>query len=276
MAARRTTLDLPGLALLAAAIGCLMLPFTLPGGQGPPRAMWLAVAAALVVLLVAAEGRYHRRGGTPILLPALLGSRGYRNGTVIAMLQFGANLSASLALTLYLQIGLGWSALHAALTMLPSAFAFAAVSSVGWRVVGRYGRAGVLWALVASLAAVIAAAAVVTWVPPGRLGLALTLTQLALGAANGLIIAPNQALTLGHAPPGSAGLAAAFLQLAQRVSATVGMAAVAGVALAAGSGPVTHGLAVGAAMLAAAAIVAWRDVTPAVDNPVKTYMADRT
>ncbi|MET0422605.1 MAG: MFS transporter, partial [Actinoplanes sp.] len=234
---------------------------------------------ALLGALIAWERRYAARGRTPILLPALLRARGYRNGTLIAMCQFGANLSASLALTLYLQDGLGWPALHAALTLLPSAFAFAVVSAIGWRVVGRWGRRSVLWALVVSVLAVIATGAVLQFTPLDRLGVALTVTQLVLGAANGLIIAPNQALTLACAPPGSAGLAAAFLQLAQRVSATVGMAAVAGVVLGGVAGPartpVIHGLAICAGMLAAAALLSWRDVS--TPSPVrKTYILDRT
>ncbi|MFD0522556.1 MFS transporter [Paractinoplanes durhamensis] len=257
---RRTTLDLPGLAALGAATLCLLLPFTLPAGQCPPRPVWFATAAVLVAVLIAWERRYARSGGTPILMPSLLRSRGYRNGTVIAMFQFGASLSAALALTLYLQESLGWSALRAALTMLPSAVTFAAASALGWRVVGRYGRVSVFWALVASLLAVVASGVAVAHAPAAHLELTLMGTQFVLGAAGGLIVSPNQALTLMHAPPGAAGLAAAFLQLAQRISASVGMAAVAGLVLAGSGGtPVVHGLAVCAAMLAAGAVVAWRD-----------------
>ncbi|GIF20930.1 MFS family permease [Actinoplanes tereljensis] len=263
LSTRRSTLDLPGLAALGAATLCLLLPFTLPAGQGPPRPVWFATAVVLVAVLIAWERRYARSGGTPILMPALLRRPGYRNGVVIAMFQFGANLSATLALTLYLQEGLGWSALQAALTILPSAITFSVASALGWRVVGRYGRISVCWALIASLLAVIAAGLVVALAPVAHLAVGLIATQLVLGAASGLIVSPNQALTLGHAPPGVAGLAAAFLQLAQRISASIGMAAVTGVVLAtmgtADSTPVVHGLAICAVMLAAGAFVAWRD-----------------
>ncbi|GAA3920956.1 hypothetical protein [Actinoplanes auranticolor] len=76
-------------------------------------------AAAALVALIAWERRYARGGRTPTPLPALLGSR----GTLTAMFQFGATMSASPALTLFLQDGLGWSPLHAALTILPSSVA---------------------------------------------------------------------------------------------------------------------------------------------------------
>ncbi|MGK5682776.1 MFS transporter [Actinoplanes sp. URMC 104] len=245
---RRTSLDLPGLALLAAATLCLLLPFTMPHAAG-----WLAGVPLLVAALIAWERRYERRGRTPILLPALLGERGYRAGTLIATFQFGGALSASLAVTLHLQENLGWSALHAGLTLLPSALGFALLSSVGWRVVGRWGRRSILWALDTALLAVLASIAVLLLAPPGRLGPWLAVTQLVGGAATGLIVSPNQALTLAHAPPGAAGLAAAFLQLAQRISATVGTAAVAGVVLRGSAG---GGLAISAGLLAAAVAAA--------------------
>jgi MFS family permease len=265
---RRASLDLPGLALLGGATLCLLLPFTMPAARG-----WFAGVPLLVAALIAWERHYARSGRAPILLPSLLRERGYRTGTLIATFQFGASLSVSLAITLYLQEKLGWPALEAGLTVLPGALGFALLSAIGWRVVGRYGRRSILWALVGSLTAVTATIAVLHWVPGHWLGLALGLTQLASGAASGLIISPNQALTLLHAPAGAAGLAAAFLQLAQRISATVGTAAVAGVVLGgAGLGPITGGLTICAGKLAAAVAVAWRDLARAAfTTPLNIY-----
>ncbi|MCY1139315.1 MFS transporter [Actinoplanes sp. Pm04-4] len=253
--ARRETagLDLPGLALLGGVILCLLLPFTMPRAQAA-----LALAPVLLVALIAWERRYARTGRTPILLPALLRSRGYRTGTLIATFQFGAALSASLAITLHLQEKLGWSALHAGLTMLPGALGFALLSSVGWRFAGRR---NILWALIGSLIAVLSSIAVLHVVNDQWLSVSLAIAQFASGAASGLITSPNQALTLMHAPLTSAGLAAAFLQLAQRVSATIGTAAVAGVVLGAGGlAPISYGLGICAAMLAAAVAVAAHDL----------------
>ncbi|MFF5078484.1 MFS transporter [Actinoplanes sp. NPDC000266] len=252
----RTSLDLPGLALLGAVTLSVLLPFTVPG------TIWLLAATPLLgVALITWERRYR---GTPILLPALLRERGFRNGTLIAMFQFGSSLAASLAILLYLQEGLGWSPLHAALTVLPSALGFAAFSAVGWRILGRYGRRSVQWALIVALVTIVATALIVQFVPEGHLALALAVTQLVNGAAGGVIISPNQALTLAYAPVEAAGLAAALLQQAQRVAATIGTAAVTGVVLASlGRDSLTYGLAICAAMLTAAALVAGRPVDPA-------------
>ncbi|WP_179855604.1 MFS transporter [Paractinoplanes atraurantiacus] len=258
----RTTLDLPGLTLLGAATLSVLLPFTVPG-----TGWLLATTPALIAGLIIWERRYR---GTPILLPALIRERGFRNGTLIAMFQFGSSLASSLAITLYLQEGLGWSPLHAALTVLPSALGFAVFSAVGWRILGRYGRRSVQWALVVAFVTIVATALIVQFVPEAHLGLALAVTQLVNGAAGGVIISPNQALTLAYAPLEAAGLAAALLQQAQRVAATIGTAAVTGVVLASlGRDSLTYGLAICAAMLAAAVFVAARPVGPAPALPAR-------
>jgi MFS family permease len=272
-AGSRTTLDLVGLGLLATVTLAVLLPFILELGWWP-----LGVAPLALIALLAWERRYARSGRTPILLPALLGSRGFTLGTLTAMFQFGATMAASLALTLFLQDGLGWSPLHAALTILPSALGFTLASSQSWRLVSRYGRISVVWALTGSFVTLAATAAVIGWVPAGWIGVALTVTQLGMGVSGGLIISPNQALTLAHAPGSAAGLAGGFLQVSQRISATIATAAVTGVVLtgiSAGTSrtAVAQGLLICVVMLGLATMFASLDVrktatrSPAILSP---------
>ncbi|WP_433795801.1 MFS transporter [Actinoplanes sp. CA-252034] len=225
---RRTTLDLPGLALLAAVTLCLLLPFVLPAGQGPPTVVWPLTAVAALVSLAWWERRYARSGRTPVMMPELLGSRGFSLGTLTAMFQFGASLSTVLVLVLHLQDTLGWSPLAAASTTVPGAVGFALASSQSWRLLARFGRAGVVAALIGSVLAIAATIVVLHTVPASALGLALSCTQLVSGFSSGLMMSPNQALTLAHAPAGAAGLAGAFLQVSQRISATLATAVVTG------------------------------------------------
>ncbi|WP_430787285.1 MFS transporter [Actinoplanes sp. G11-F43] len=247
--ARRTTLDLPGLALLAAVTLCLLLPFVLPDGPGLPTAAWPLLAVAALGALAWWERRYARTGRTPVLMPELLRSRGFSLGTLSAMFQFGATLSANLVLVLHLQDGLGWSPLRAALPLIPGAIGFALASSQSWRLVSRFGRAGVVGALAGSVLATVATLLVVRTVPESGLILALSLTQFASGLAGGLMLSPNQALTLAHAPAGAAGLAGAFLQVSQRISATLATAVVTGIMVT--DDGVSAGLAICVAMLIA-------------------------
>ncbi|MFI5908101.1 MFS transporter [Dactylosporangium sp. NPDC051541] len=224
---RHTDLDLPGLALLGLAILGVVLPLT--GTAGGWR--WLLGAVAAGALFVLWERHYTARGRTAVLLPGL--RRGYVLGTLVAMCYFGATLALGLALSLFLQNGLGYSALAVAAVTLPGAIGFAAASTASTAMVTRYGRHGVSAALAAAAVSVAAEAVAVTYLPAGAIVVALATTQFLTGAAGGLVNAPNQALTLSHAPPGANGLSAAVLQLSQRLAASVSVAAVAGVVLAA-------------------------------------------
>ncbi|GLY03094.1 MFS transporter [Actinoplanes sp. NBRC 101535] len=241
---RRTPLDLPGLALLAVVTLGLLLPFVLH-----------PATLAGAVLGLAALLWWERRCPAPLLLPELLGSRGYTLGVLTAMFQFGASLSTTLVLVLYLQDTLGWSPLRAAVTALPSALGFACASWQSWRVVGRFGRRGVACALAAAVTADLATVVIVNNGIGGQA--ALMATQLAMGLSGGLIVSPNQALTLAHAPAAHAGLAGAFLQVTQRISATVATAAVTGIVLTRSS---TAALVVCAALMTAALICSLLDL----------------
>ncbi|GAA2636411.1 MFS transporter [Dactylosporangium fulvum] len=231
---RRTHLDLPGLVLLAAATLCLLLPLVGTGGGW----WWVWAAAALTVALLRWERRYTARGRTALLLPALTRSRGFVLGTLVAMCYFGATLALNLVLSLFLQDGLGFSPLAAAALTLQGAAGIAASSTASNRLVSRFGRHGVTAALAVAAVSIGAAAVSTAVLPPNGVVLALGISQFVTGAAGGLINAPNQALTLTHAPPGAGGLSAAMLQLSQRLSASVCIAAVTGIFLHTAAGPV--------------------------------------
>ncbi|MEV8511756.1 MFS transporter [Dactylosporangium sp. NPDC051484] len=233
---RRADLDLPGLLLLGAATLGLILPLVgTPGGW-----RWAALAALAAAAFVAWERHYSATGRTALLLPALTRSRGYVLGTLVAMCYFGATLALNLVLSIFLQDGLGFSAPAAAAMALPGAVGFAAASTASASMVARYGRRGISVALAVTAACVAADAAAVALLSDRGLIIALAVGQLITGVAGGLVNAPNQALTLAHAPAGANGLSAAILQLSQRLSASVSIAAVTGIflggALAGGAG----------------------------------------
>ncbi|GEL23653.1 hypothetical protein PSU4_26070 [Pseudonocardia sulfidoxydans NBRC 16205] len=230
--AGRPHLDAVGIGLLTLVTLCVLLPVA---GAALP-AVWVAVGIAAVAALAAWERRVERRGAVPILLPALVRSRGFVLGTVVAMCWFGSTLGTSVVVTLALQEGLGLSPLVAGLYTVPSALAMGVASASGWRVVARWGRASVTFSLVVLLVVLVATVAAVLTLPTAALPLVLAGSQFLAGAAGGLITAPNQGLTLALAPPGAHGLAAGFFQVAQRVSATICLAACTGIVVAATAG----------------------------------------
>jgi hypothetical protein len=152
------------------------------------------------------------------------------------MASFGSSLAATLVLTMFLQSGLGLSALTAAAVTLPAAVAMGVTSAVAWRVVRRLGPHTVTAGLALGILALLAGAAAAVSTPRTALPLMLAAVQLLSGAAAGLTIAPNQAQVLQHAPAEAAGVAGGILQMAQRIAAAVALSAVSGSYLRGSSG----------------------------------------
>jgi MFS family permease len=228
----RASLDVPGAVLLGAATLAVLLPAVAVSGGGSASPWSLLVVAAIVVALVAWERRFARRGGTPIVLPALLTNRRFALGTLVATFAFGAMLGTSLVLVLFLQEGLGLSAWQAGLVGTPGAVVGAVSSLFAWRVAARHGRPAVTVALGLVAVSLVASAAIVAWAPSQAIVGGLVAAQMLSGAGSGLVHAPNQSLTLQDVPPGTAGLAAGFLQVSQRISAVLSLAVLGGLVLA--------------------------------------------
>jgi EmrB/QacA subfamily drug resistance transporter len=222
----REDLDPVGVLLLGSAVLVLLLPLVQEREwHGPGK--WLLVPAA--VLLGAAfllwEHRYARRG-TPVVDLGLFRQRSYGLGALIALLYFAGFTSIFFTYTLFLQSGLGYSALEAGLAVTPFALGGAAASAVGGRLVNRYGRILVLAGLALVAAGLGLTLLALHFVPGAHAGWAAALPLLVAGVGSGLVISPNQTLTLSEVPVRRAGSAGAVVQTGQRIGTAVGIAAV--------------------------------------------------
>ncbi|AYG02661.1 MFS transporter [Gryllotalpicola protaetiae] len=227
-----TELDFPGLALLGAAVFCLMLPFLLTsGGQGddPTRWLWLIGGVAFGTAFLFWERAYAARGKSPVVHLDLFRLTSYRNGTAIAALYFAGMPATFLVTTLYLQEGLGATPLLAALATVPFALSSAAAAWYGGKLVRRFGRSLVIvgTAIVALAVAGLAAAATLT--PPHLSEWPMAGAMLVGGIGGGLVISPNQTLTLADVPREEGSVAGSIQQLGQRLGTAVGLAAISAV-----------------------------------------------
>ncbi|MEU5254044.1 MFS transporter [Streptomyces longwoodensis] len=236
-AARAARLDVLGLALLCALTLTLMVPFIRTPHGGGAALAWAAGACALAALFAVQQRTRVRRGRRPLVHPALTSSKPYLLGTAVAMAQFGSSLAAFLVLTVFLQDGLGLSALVTSAVTLPGAVGMGLSSALAWRLVRRIGPRTVAVGLTLGIGAALAAAAVALRAPTAALLVALAGTQLVSGVAGGLTVSPNQAQVLQHAPPQAAGVGGGILQMAQRIAAAVCLSAAPAVYLHAASGP---------------------------------------
>ncbi|WP_300680487.1 MFS transporter [Nocardioides sp.] len=231
----RVRLDLPGLALLATLTLCLLAPFVPVGLRGWQVAAAFAGAAGAAAAFVARERSAGRRDPASVIVPpALAAAPGFVQGTLVSTFWFGAQLAETALVALYLLGDLGVRPLVVALLAVPNAVAFALASGRSWRAVERWGPRVITVALVGQVVLTMLLALVLQGRSAGAAICLLAGVNVLAGLTGGCVDSPNRAATLMHAPEPSRGVAAGFLQLAQRLSATVAIAAVTGIALHAG------------------------------------------
>ncbi|QXJ19934.1 MFS transporter [Actinomadura graeca] len=218
----RRGLDPPGVLLLGAGVLCVLLPFV-QEQQWQGAGKWLLVPAGGVVL--AAFVAWERRTATPMIDLALFRLRSYALGSAIALLYFAGFTAVFFIFTLYLQNGLGYTALEAGLAITPFAVGSGVAAVIGGRVVTRYGRPLVAVGLGVVVVGLAAAWVAVELVPGRGVGWATALPLLVTGAGSGMVISPNQTLTLSEVPRTEGGSASGVLQTGQRVGSAAGIAA---------------------------------------------------
>ncbi|WP_019182342.1 MFS transporter [Microbacterium yannicii] len=224
---RPVQLDPVGLVLFGASVVSLMWPFLFTTGAPTdnPARWWLLIAFALFVsAFIAWERRYAARGGSPLIPLKLFRVASYRNGTLLQTAYFTAAPALFLVTTLFLQLGLGLEPVFAGMTSIGFALASAVTSWIGGNLVTEYGRIVVVWGLAAVLACVGGLVLAAMFTDPAWTPYVVAAIMTVGGAGGGLVIAPNQTLTLMDVPVKQGGLAGSVGQLGQRIGAAVGTA----------------------------------------------------
>ncbi|MDN5913890.1 MAG: MFS transporter [Pseudonocardia sp.] len=222
---RRQPLDVVGSVLLGGAVVTLMLPLVF-AEQGPASVPWwlFGVCALFLAGFVAWERRAIRTHGQPLVDFAMLRIRSYAFGSALIVLYFAGFTSIFFVLSIYFQQGKGYSALATGLVGTPFAVGSGAASAVGGRLVPRFGRPLVVWGLVLVIVG-LTATVVVLLLDPAHVGWFTAAPLLVAGVGSGLVIAPNQTLTLSEIPPAEGGTAAGVFQTGQRIGTAIGISA---------------------------------------------------
>ncbi len=224
---RRHDLDPVGVVLLGAAAVSLLLPLV-QEQEWKGDAKWLLVVVAVVLALgfVLWDRRYSRRGKEPLIDQRLFHRRSYSFGITMITLYFAGFTPLFFVFTLFLQTGQRYSALLAGLAITPFAVGSAAAAAFGGRIVNRFGRPLVVVGLALVAAGFVGALIAVHASPTSGTGWVTAAPLLLGGFGSGLVISPNQTLTLSQVPVAEAGTAGGLLQTGQRVGSAVGIAAV--------------------------------------------------
>jgi MFS family permease len=111
-------LDLGGVGLVGLALVAIIYPLIQGRADGWP-AWCFAVLAAGVILLAVFLRYERRRRDSPLIEPTLLANRTYLSGVAVALALFGAFGGLLLCISLYGQLGEGWSPIRAGLSLTP-------------------------------------------------------------------------------------------------------------------------------------------------------------
>jgi MFS family permease len=215
-------LDVGGVGLIGLALIAIIYPLIQGRTDGWPPWSFGSVAAGAALLL--AFLRYEQRHGKhPLIEPTLLSNRTYLAGIAVALALFGAFGGLLLCVSLFGQLGEGWSPVHAGLALTPMVVGMIVGMVGSLAVVNRLGRhllhIGIL--LIAAGAAVLAvvltgaqAASTLDLVP----GLVL------VGAGAGASIGQLFRFILTSVSMHEVGSASGVLEAVQQLSTALGVA----------------------------------------------------
>lgn len=224
---RKHDFDPVGVILLGVGIVVLLLPLV-QEQSWKGSAKWLLIPAAVVILagFLAWEVHYRNRGRDALVDLTLFRLRSFSLGSSMITVYFAGFTSLFFVLTLLLQFGLGYSALLAGVVSLPFALGSGLAAALAGRVVHRFGRSLIVIGLALVVVGYLGVIVAVREVPTHNTGWALLAPLLIGGAGSGMVISPNQTLTLAEVPVRQGGTAGGLIQVGQRIGASIGIAAV--------------------------------------------------
>jgi len=220
-------LDLIGTGIVIVAMSLLIYPLIEGRDMGWPAWAFTMLAASVPVFYLFARWQVikMKRDGSPLVVPSLFRKRSFTAGLLINLIFEAAMLGFFLTFTLIIQIGLGFSAIHAALTGLPVAFGIAFTMGVaGQKIIPRIGRRSVY----IGTTTMALGLAVTTWTLH-QYALAVHSWQLIpglllVGIGMGFVFASLFAAVLSGVDIKHAGSASGLLNAVQQVGGAIGIA----------------------------------------------------
>lgn len=222
-------LDIIGTFIIMLALGLFIFPLIQGRELDWPVWTFVMVAASLPVFLLFAwwQRRRLKLDGSPLVMPTLFKHRTFTFTAVINILMAATMACFGLTFTLFLQIGLGYSAIHAALTGLFMALGISFTMAIlGKSLIPKLGRLAPTFGLTFMLAGAILAA-----LTAGHYGSSMTTWHIApalliTGVGMGMVFASMMAIMLSKVDPRDAGSASGTASAIQQLGTAIGVAVI--------------------------------------------------
>lgn len=220
--------DVGGVVLASMALLAILYPVVEGRDAGWP--WWTFALMAASLLIFAAFWQFERRrartSGSPLVEPALFRDRAFVVGVLIAALFFAGIPAFFLTFSLFVQIGLGFSALAAGATTLPFAIGSGVASGVSIRLVATLGKRLLQIGTAVLIAGTIGVGLTVHAEGHSLLAWSLAPSLLVAGIGLGLTVAPLFNVLLAGVDRRIAGSASGVLTTMQQVGGAAGVAVI--------------------------------------------------
>jgi EmrB/QacA subfamily drug resistance transporter len=219
-------LDLIGTVIVIVAMLLFIFPLIQGRELGWPTWTYVMLIASIPLFLVFAwwQRRKDRLDGSPLILPALFHEGSFRTGLLINLIFEMAMIGFFLTFGLLLQIGLGFSPIHAALTGLPVAFGIALTMAVFGQKLPKLGRYALTLGTFIMAVGLAATALVARHYGIDTHSWQLIPSLLCVGVGMGMVFGSLFAAVLNGVDANHAGSASGTLNAVQQAGAAVGVA----------------------------------------------------
>jgi EmrB/QacA subfamily drug resistance transporter len=219
-------LDLPGTALAAAGTSMLVYPLVQGRELGWP--VWSVLLLAGSVPVLAAFGwtqlRRTRSGKTTLIEPSVFTKRSYVSGAAFATVFLASMGGIMFTLGVLLQVGLGYTPIHAALTTAPFALGGFIGSAIGGMTMARLGRTVVQIGIIVMGLGIGWLSLVIGHAHPTIGSWAFFAPLLVAGIGMGSVFVPMFDIILGGVGDHEIGSASGILQSLQQLGTSLGIA----------------------------------------------------
>jgi len=225
-APRRGKLDIPGALLAGAAMFLVVFPLAQGHDLGWPGWLVGLLGAAVPVLGGFAwyQARRSARGGMPLVEAGIFRHRSYSSGVAFTLVFVGTMGGITLIFNVLLQVGLGFTAWHSALTTAPWALGAFLGSAVSGMLMGRLGRRVLQIGLMAEATGLAAFATALHFAGAQVTTADLLAPMIVGGGGMGMVFVPLFDIIMGHIRPHEMGSAADVLQAVNALGMSIGVA----------------------------------------------------
>jgi EmrB/QacA subfamily drug resistance transporter len=219
--------DLVGIVAVGAAMLAIVYPLVEGRERGWPAWMFVLIAGGLVLLGVFARRTLHSTDGRPTLVePSLLRNGVFISGLAVATSYFAAMSGLMLTFSLFAQLGLHYSPLHAGLSMAPLPLGIAITAPTSFALVNKLGRVVAQLGLGLLAAGMVLLAAMVAHSGAGTSTWTLVPGTFLSGLGMGYVLAPLFNFVLAGVEDHEVGSASGVLNAIQQTASALGIAVV--------------------------------------------------